>query len=55
MVRVGHSELIQAFGWAADRRNDEQTKLNADGEVSKIHEIYLVSGPWYMVTVELRQ
>jgi hypothetical protein len=43
VVRIGHSDLIQAL---AERLTGERYgRLNADGEVSKIHEIYLVEWP----------
>ena len=41
-VRTGHSELIQAL--AGRLTGERHGRLNADCEVSKIHEIYLVRG-----------
>jgi hypothetical protein len=46
-VRIGHSELIQAL--AGRLTGERHGRLNADCEVSKINEIYLVRGPLDMV------
>jgi hypothetical protein len=40
MVRIGHSDLIQALAGRLTRETN--TRLDADGEVGKIHEIYFV-------------